>query len=129
MAKAISFINQTPESSEHDYFLELLKRLGDPLNKISNEKIKSLTIEQKNIILSTNMIEYSSEFIQFLFNNTITHLITWEAFNPTGMPITKADTSYKDLFDLIECYEEETFDNEFNELLFELINEFFRKNN
>lgn len=129
MAKAISFISQPSESSEYDYFLELLKKLGDPLNKISNEKINSLTIEQKNIILSNNMIEYSSEFIQFLFINTITHLITWEAFNPTGMPITTADTSYKDLFDLIESYDEETFDEEFNLIFTELQDEFLNKNN
>lgn len=127
MAKAVSFINQPSESSEYDYFLELLKRLGDPLNKISSEIVNSLSIEQRNALLSSNMTEYSAEFIQFLFDNVITHLIKWESFNVTGKLKNASDTNFQELLEISECYEEDSFDDEFNEVLNYLKKQFLSK--
>lgn len=129
MAKAISFISHTTELSEHDYFLELLIILGNPLNTFPNQTVNSLSIEQKSILLSSSMSEYSNEFIQYLFDELLIRLITWESFNPTGMINSSADSSYKSILDIAKCYEEETFDEEFNVLFNELQSEFLSNKN
>ena len=124
MAKAISFIDDTPSSSEYDFFKILTTRLGCSIENISLDIRDCIDSKYSTQILEKNQNKFSVEFINFLFQNVKILLVELDAFNPSGFNQKPNDIKYEYLLELAELYEEDDFQEEFKIMLKNLIMQF-----